>query len=108
MLLPTTVDDQAPVTMDWTRNLTLDRPHRRMFRSENGPPPRSIVREVNFIDNEWFRPTRSRRWSKIAGDIDKFNHIRSNAANPKRAASPRTGARKYLVGVTSALRGLWL
>jgi phage terminase large subunit len=47
-----------------------------MFRGPNGPPPASIVREVNYPDNPWF-PDELRvemEWQRER-DYDKYLHI---------------------------------
>lgn len=61
----------------WTWNPDLaDDPIDAMFRGEDGPPPNSIVRAINYDSNPWFPDvlrvemeyTRSR-------DIDKYRHV---------------------------------
>lgn len=44
--------------MIWTWNPEFDHdPIDKLFRSEAGPPPNSILREVSFKDNPWFSGT---------------------------------------------------
>lgn len=47
-----------------------------LFRGPHGPPPRSIVREVNHDENPWFPPElREEMEFDRSRDIDKYNHI---------------------------------
>lgn len=65
----------------WTWNPDLpDTPVDAMFRGkgEEGfePPPNSIVREVNYDDNNWFpAELRAEMEYDRSRDIDKFNHV---------------------------------
>lgn len=61
----------------WTWNPDLDTdPVDAMFRGEAGPPPNSIVREVNHTDNKWFPEVlrAEMEWDR-SRDIDKYQHI---------------------------------
>jgi len=74
-VVPTIRAPGSRLIWTWNPDLPTD-PIDVMFRGENGPPPNSIVREVNYPDNPWFPEelrvemeyTRSR-------DIDKYNHV---------------------------------
>lgn len=74
-IVPTIRGPKSRLIWTWNPDLATD-PVDVMFRGEHGPPPNSIVREVNYPDNPWFPEelriemefTRSR-------DIDKFQHI---------------------------------
>jgi len=74
-LVPTIRKPGSRLIWTWNPDLASD-PIDVLFRSEEGPPPASIVREINYGDNPWFPDvlavemefTRSR-------DIDKYNHI---------------------------------
>lgn len=74
-VVPTIRAPGSRLIWSWNPLLETD-PIDVMFRSADGPPPRSIVRQVNHDENPWFPEelrvemeyTRSR-------DIDKYNHI---------------------------------
>jgi phage terminase large subunit len=74
-VVPTIRGPGSRLIWTWNPDLPTD-PIDVMFRGEDGPPPNSIVREVNYPDNPWFPDelrmemeyTRSR-------DIDKYNHV---------------------------------
>jgi phage terminase large subunit len=74
-VVPTIRGPGSRLIWTWNPDLPTD-PIDVMFRGEGGPPPKSIVREVNYPDNPWFPEelriemdyTRSR-------DIDKYNHV---------------------------------
>jgi len=74
-VVPTIRGPGSRLIWTWNPDLPTD-PIDVMFRGEAGPPPNSIVREVNYPDNPWFPDelrmemeyTRSR-------DIDKYNHV---------------------------------
>jgi phage terminase large subunit len=65
----------------WNPDLESD-PVDAMFRGRNdpeqwpGPPPRSVVLNVNYEQNPWFPPDLREKmeWDR-ARDIDKYNHI---------------------------------
>jgi len=65
----------------WTWNPDLpDTPVDAMFRGQGEedfePPPNSIVREVNYYDNNWFPAELRAEMDYDRGrDIDKFNHV---------------------------------
>lgn len=61
----------------WTWNPDLETdPIDVMFRGPAGPPPRSIVRQVNYNRNPWFPPDLMEQLEfDRSRDIDKYNHI---------------------------------
>jgi phage terminase large subunit len=74
-VIPTIRADNSRLIWTWNPDLETD-PVNTMFRSEDGPPPSSIVREVNYCDNKWFPAVlrAEMEWDR-SRDIDKFNHI---------------------------------
>lgn len=59
----------------WNPDLETD-PIDVMFRGEAGPPPRSLVLNVNYDQNPWFPPDLREQMEYDRGrDIDKYNHI---------------------------------
>lgn len=74
-VVPTIRGPKSRLIWTWNPDLPTD-PVDVMFRGEGGPPPNSIVRELNYPANPWFPEelrvemdfTRSR-------DIDKYNHV---------------------------------
>jgi phage terminase large subunit len=74
-IVPTIRAPRSRLIWTWNPDLPTD-PVDVMFRGENGPPPDSIVREVNYPDNPWFPDVlRVAMEHDRARDIDKFNHI---------------------------------
>jgi phage terminase large subunit len=74
-VIPTIRADNSRLIWTWNPDLETD-PINAMFRGKDGPPPRSIVREVNYAQNRWF-PSVLRaemEWDR-GRDIDKYNHI---------------------------------
>ena len=53
VLKPTIRKDNSEIWFDWNPGLPTD-PIDVMFRGPAGPPPRSIVRRVNYSENPWF------------------------------------------------------
>jgi phage terminase large subunit len=53
LLIPTVRKPGSEIWAEWNPNLSTD-PVDVMFRGPNGPPPGSIVRQVNWNDNPWF------------------------------------------------------
>jgi phage terminase large subunit len=53
LLIPTVRKPGSEIWAEWNPNLPTD-PVDVMFRGEAGPPPGSIVRQVNWNDNPWF------------------------------------------------------
>lgn len=74
-IIPTIRTPKSRLIWTWNPDLETD-PIDVLFRSATGPPPRSMVREVNYTDNPWF-PDDLRtemEWDR-ARDFDKFSHI---------------------------------
>lgn len=61
----------------WTWNPDLETdPIDVLLRTPDAKPPRSIVREVNHIDNPWFPDELREEMEFTRGrDIDKYNHV---------------------------------
>jgi phage terminase large subunit len=74
-VVPTIRAPGSRLIWTWNPDLQTD-PVDAMFRGEGGPPPRSIVREVNYTDNPWFPEVLrgEMEWDR-GRDIDKYNHI---------------------------------
>jgi len=74
-IVPTIRAPNSRMIWTWNPDLETD-PIDVMFRSEAGPPPRSIVREVNYMDNPWFPDVLRESMEYDRGrDIDKYNHV---------------------------------
>jgi phage terminase large subunit len=74
-IIPTIRAPGSRLIWTWNPDLPTD-PVDVMFRGENGPPPNSIVREVNYPDNPWFPDVlRVAMEHDRSRDIDKYNHI---------------------------------
>lgn len=74
-IVPTIRAPGSRLIWTWNPDLETD-PIDVMFRGEDGPPPDSIVREVNYPDNPWFPDVlRVAMEHDRARDIDKYNHI---------------------------------
>jgi phage terminase large subunit len=74
-VIPTIRAPNSRLIWTWNPDLETD-PVDVMFRGEEGPPPASIVREVNYTDNKWFPDVlrAEMEWDR-SRDIDKYNHI---------------------------------
>ncbi|QDZ07466.1 PBSX family phage terminase large subunit [Sphingomonas panacisoli] len=74
-VVPTIRGPGSRLIWTWNPDLPTD-PIDKMFRSEDGPPPNSIVREVNYPDNPWFPEELRIEMEYTRGrDIDKYNHV---------------------------------
>jgi phage terminase large subunit len=74
-VVPTIRGPGSRLIWTWNPDLATD-PIDAMFRSEDGPPPNSIVREVNYPDNPWFPDELRMEMEYTRGrDIDKYNHV---------------------------------
>lgn len=74
-VIPTIRVKGSRLIWTWNPDLPTD-PVDVMFRGEKGPPPNSIVREVNYPDNPWFPDVlRVAMEFDRSRDIDKYNHI---------------------------------
>jgi phage terminase large subunit len=75
VLGPTIRAPGSELWWDWNPLLPTD-PIDVMFRGENGPPPGSIVRQINYLDNPWFgEPLKSDMEYDRARDPEKYQHI---------------------------------
>lgn len=80
-LEPTIRAPRSRLIWSWNPDLETD-PVDAMFRGKNdpekwpGPPPRSIVLNVNYAQNPWFPDDLREKmeWDR-SRDIDKYNHI---------------------------------
>lgn len=74
-VVPTIRGSGSRLIWTWNPDLPTD-PIDVMFRGEAGPPPNSIVREVNYPDNPWFPDELRTEMEYTRGrDIDKYNHV---------------------------------
>lgn len=74
-VIPTVRTPGSRLIWSWNPDLETD-PVDRMFRGSDGPPPNSIVREVNYCDNPWFPDVlRADMDYDRSRDIDKYNHV---------------------------------
>lgn len=74
-VVPTIRSPGSQLIWTWNPDLETD-PIDVMFRGEKGPPPRSIVQNVNHDQNPWFPPDlREQMEFDQSRDIDKYNHI---------------------------------
>lgn len=75
VLTPTVRAPGSEIWGDWNPRFATD-PIDVMFRGPAGPPPRSIVRKVNYYDNPWFPDVlrEDMEWDKRR-DPDKYAHI---------------------------------
>ena len=75
LLIPTVRKDGSEIWAEWNPNLKTD-PIDVMFRGPDGPPPGSIVREVNYDSNPFFPEVlkRDMEWDRKR-DPEKYAHI---------------------------------
>lgn len=74
-VVPTIRSPNSRLIWTWNPDLPTD-PVDVMFRGEKGPPPDSIVREINYPDNPWFPDVlRVAMEFDRARDVDKYSHI---------------------------------
>lgn len=74
-IVPTIRAPGSRLIWSWNPDLETD-PVDVLLRGEQGPPPRSIVRQVNHDENPWFpEELRAEMEYTRSRDIDKFNHI---------------------------------
>ncbi len=75
ILMPTIRAPNSELWWMWNRNSTTD-PVDDMFLGPDGPPPRSIVRQISWRDNPWFPEVlrEQMEWDK-SRDMDKYLHI---------------------------------
>lgn len=74
-LVPTIRKERSELWFDFNPYDAKD-PVDVLFRGPNGPPPGSLVRQVNYTDNPWFPEVlrREMEWDR-ARDPDKYAHI---------------------------------
>lgn len=75
LLIPTVRKPGSELWFEWNPDEPTD-PVNEMFRGEAGPPPDSIVREVNYTDNPFFPQVlrTELEWDQKR-DKDKYAHI---------------------------------
>ena len=74
-VIPTIRAPNSRLIWSWNPDLASD-PVDVLLRGEQGPPPNSIVQEVNYTDNPWFPDVlREALEYDRSRDIDKYNHI---------------------------------
>ena len=74
-VIPTIRAKGSRLIWTWNPDLATD-PIDVLFRGDDGPPPHSIVREINYDDNYWFPDVLRTEMEFVRSrDIDKFNHI---------------------------------
>jgi phage terminase large subunit len=83
-IIPTIRKEGSRLIWTWNPDLATD-PVDAMFRglhlededkAKFAPPPKSIVREINFPQNRWFPDVLRAEMEFVRGrDIDKFNHV---------------------------------
>lgn len=75
LLIPTVRKPGSELWFGWNPEYPTD-PVDAMFRGEKGPPPRSIVREVNYWENQWFpADLRETMEDDRRRDPDKYAHV---------------------------------
>lgn len=74
-LIPTVRKPNSRLIWSWNPDLPTD-PVDVLLRGDNGPPPNSIVREVNYDDNPWFPDVlREAMEFDRSRDVEKWQHI---------------------------------
>jgi len=74
-IVPTIRVPNSRLIWSWNPDLETD-PIDVMFRGPHGPPPNSIVHEVNYDNNPWFPDVLSVAMEHDrTRDVDKYNHI---------------------------------
>lgn len=82
-VIPTIRSDGSRLIWTWNPDLKTD-PIDNLFRGEGtpagqtwgGPPPQSLVREINYPDNPWFPDVLRVEMEYVRGrDFDKYSHI---------------------------------
>jgi phage terminase large subunit len=75
LLIPTVRKPGSEIWAEWNPEFDTD-PVDEMFRGENGPPPGSIVREVNYMDNPFFPDVlRAEAEYDKARDYERYEHV---------------------------------
>lgn len=74
-VIPTIRRPESRLIWTWNPDQASD-PVDVLFRGEDGPPPNSIVREVNYTDNPWFPDVLRTEMEFVRGrDFDKYSHV---------------------------------
>jgi phage terminase large subunit len=74
-VIPTIRKPGSRLIWTWNPDLATD-PVDKLFRGEDGPPPNSIVREINYDDNHWFPEVLRTEMEFVRSrDTDKYLHI---------------------------------
>jgi phage terminase large subunit len=75
LLVPTVRKDGSEIWAEWNPEFETD-PVDQLFRGDAGPPPGSIVRQVNFTDNPFFPAVlrQELEWDQKR-DPEKYAHI---------------------------------
>jgi phage terminase large subunit len=75
MLIPTVRKDGSEIWAEWNPEFATD-PVDQLFRGEDGAPPGSIVRRVNYDDNPFFPAVlqQEMEWDRKR-DAEKYAHI---------------------------------
>lgn len=75
ILIPTVRKDNSALIWTWNPEYDHD-PIEKLFRSANGPPPRTILKRVQWEDNPWFPfELREAMEAMYANDPDRAEHI---------------------------------
>lgn len=75
LLIPTVRKPGSEIWAEWNPDQPTD-PVDVMFRGENGPPPGSIVRQVNYADNPFFPDVlRQEAEYDLRRDPERYNHV---------------------------------
>lgn len=75
ILIPTIREDNSEIWFSWNRKFVAD-PVDSMFLGSEGPPPGSIIREVNYGDNPFFPDVLRAKMEYDKGrDTDKYLHV---------------------------------
>ena len=75
LLVPTVRKENSALIWTWNPEYDHD-PVDRMFRGPKGPPPRSVVQRVSWLDNPWFpQVLREQMDHDFNVDPDKAEHV---------------------------------
>lgn len=74
-LIPTIRAPGSELWFSWNPNRATD-PVDALFCNEDGPPPRTLLRKINYDSNPWFPPDLQEAMEYDRGrDIDKWRHV---------------------------------
>lgn len=75
LLIPTVRKPGSEIWAEWNPDQPTD-PVDVMFRGKDGPPPGSIVRQVNYVDNPFFPDVlRQEAEYDLRRDPERYNHV---------------------------------